>query len=51
LPAAPIAALPLTLAVLVVAMRHRLPGAGPPPASSGYAALLRDRVFLRYALS
>ena len=32
-------------------MRHRLPGAGRPPAAGGYAALLRDRVFLRYALS
>ena len=32
-------------------MRDRLPGARPPPAAGSYAALLRDRVFLRYALS
>jgi predicted MFS family arabinose efflux permease len=46
-----IAALSLALAALVVAMRDRLPDAGPPPAAGSYAALLRDRVFLRYALS
>ena len=46
-----IATLSLALAVLVVAMRDRLPGARPPPADGSYAALLRDRVFLRYALS
>ena len=46
-----IAVLSLSLAMLVVAMRDRLPGAEPPPAAGSYAALLHDRVFLRYALS
>jgi predicted MFS family arabinose efflux permease len=47
-----IAALSLALAALVVAMRDRLPGAAGPPSGAGsYAALLHDRVFLRYALS
>lgn len=46
-----IAVLSLVLAVLVVAMRDRLPGARPAPAEGSYAGLLRDRVFLRYALS
>lgn len=46
-----IAALSLALAVLVVAMRDRLPVTQRPPRDGSYAALLRDRVFLRYALS
>src|SRR6185436_14420572 len=47
-----IAALSLALAVLVVAMRRWLPGVAERPlAAGGYAALLRDRTFLRYALS
>jgi predicted MFS family arabinose efflux permease len=46
-----IAMLSLALALLVWAMRERLPRAEPPPEDGSFAALLRDRVFLRYALS
>lgn len=46
-----IATLALLLAVLVAALRHRLPNSPPPPADGSYATLLRDPVFLRYALS
>jgi predicted MFS family arabinose efflux permease len=46
-----LAALSLALALLVAAMRGRLPRVEPAPSARGYTALLRDPVYLRYALS
>ncbi|HYG48487.1 MAG TPA: MFS transporter [Allosphingosinicella sp.] len=46
-----IAVLSLLLAAALVALRRRLPKVAPVPHGGGYARLLRDPVFLRYALS
>jgi MFS transporter, DHA1 family, multidrug resistance protein len=46
-----LAALSLLLALAVVAFRHLLPRLAPVPSHGGYARLLRNPVFLRYALS
>ena len=46
-----IAALSLLLALVVTLMRDRLPRLAPMPQGGGYVRLLRDSVFLRYALS
>lgn len=46
-----IAILSLLLAVAIGLLRHRLPNVAPAPRGGGYIRLLRDPVFLRYALS
>jgi predicted MFS family arabinose efflux permease len=46
-----IAVLSIGLALLILVLRDRLPGAPPLPVNGSYAALLCDRVFMRYALS
>ncbi len=46
-----IAALSLALCVAVLALRARIPRIPPAPRAGGYARLLRDSTFLRYALS
>lgn len=46
-----IAILALLLAAVLALLRHRLPKVAPVPHGGGYVRLLRDPVFLRYALS
>lgn len=46
-----IALLALALAVAVAGLRDRFPRAAKPTRAGGYSVLLRDPVFLRYALS
>lgn len=46
-----IAALALLLALVLTLARERLPRLAPVPHGGGYARMLRDPVFLRYALS
>ena len=46
-----IAVLSLVLAIAINAMRGRLPAIAPAPHAGGYARLLCDPMFLRYALS
>ena len=46
-----LAILSLLLAATLIGLRGRLPRVAPVPHGGGYARLLRDPVFLRYALS
>lgn len=46
-----IAILALLLAAILTVLRRRLPKVAPVPHGGGYGRLLRDPVFLRYALS